>query len=201
VRGWLAAALAVGLVAQDIFFEPEVASEAAYWAWRIVPCALVLAALWWLARGSGGFRVGWRPQQGWGYWLRLSAAVLAIFTVGYLGFMLAIGGAGEARMPDARFVLQTGVYYPLVEEAIYRVALLTPLAPRIGKIATIAVGAVAFAALHVIRYDNPSPPNQLGGLFLCWAYLHSRSIAVPLAWHAAGNVILAYANVFAARMF
>lgn len=200
MRGWLAAALAVGLVAQDILFEPEVASEAAYWTWRIVPCALVLAALWLLARGHGGLDVGWRPRQGWRYWLRLSAIILGVFTVGYLGFVLALG-AGDAPMPDARFLVQTGVYYPLLEEAIYRVALLTPLVPRIGKVATILVGAVAFAALHVIRYDNPSPANQLGGLFLCWAYLHSRSIAVPLAWHAAGNVILAYANVFAARMF
>lgn len=205
-RGWLAAGLAVALVAADILVEPEYTTEARYWASRIVPCALVLAVLWLLARGQGGLGVGWRPRQGWAYWLRLSAIVLGVFAVGYLGFALAQRagwidlGQVPANLPEPRFLLQTGVYYPLLEEAIYRVALLTPLAPRIGKVATIVVGAAAFAALHVVRYDNPSPANQLGGLFLCWAYLHSRSIAVPLAWHAAGNVILAFANVAAARM-
>ena len=204
-RGWLGAALGVALVAVDILVEPEYTTVARYWASRIVPCAVVIAALWLLAR-PGGLGIRWRPVQGWGYWAWASAIILGAAAVVYLGGLFARHAGwidmryGGTALPERDRLLQTGVYAPLLEEAIYRVALLTPLAPRIGKVATIVVGAVVFALLH-IRYGVAGPANQLGGLFLCWAYLHSRSIAVPLAWHAGGNVILAYANVFAARMF
>jgi membrane protease YdiL (CAAX protease family) len=207
-RGWLAAGLAALLVAIDIGIDEITdvvwATELTFWVSRVVPTAIVLAALILLSRGGeGGLGVSWRPRQGWGYWLRLSGIVLGVAAVAYLGFALAHRagwlylGEPDTSPPGAWFLLQTGILYPVVEEAIYRVALLTPLAPRLGKVATIAIGAIAFALLHVIRYENPSPPNQLGGLFLCWAYLHSGSVAVPLAWHAVGNVILAYANVAA----
>jgi membrane protease YdiL (CAAX protease family) len=210
-RGWLAAGLAVLLVTADIAIDELTdvvwATELTYWVSRVVPTALVLAALLLLSRGGeGGLGVTWRPRQGWAYWVRLSAIVLGVAAVGYVAFVLAARagwidlGEPDRSMPGAWFFLQTGLLYPVVEEAIYRVAFLTPLAPRIGKAATIVIGAIAFALLHVIRYENPSPPNQLGGILLCWAYLHSGSVAVPLAWHAVGNVILAFANVAAAHL-
>jgi len=46
-----------------------------------------------------------------------------------------------------------------------------------------------------ILYGNPSPENLLGGFILCWAFLKSQTLVVPLLLHAGGNACAFLANV------
>src|SRR5439155_10185900 len=83
--------------------------------------------------------------------------------------------------------LRMCVFAPVLEEAVYRLALCVPLAVWLGPWRAIVVSGLAFAGLHV-AYGNPSPENLVGGLFLAWAYLKSESIVVPVVLHSLGNL-------------
>ena len=85
--------------------------------------------------------------------------------------------------------LRMCVFAPLLEEAIYRVALCVPLAATVGAGWAVAASGAAFGLLHAV-YGNPSPENVLGGFFLAWAYLRSGSACVPVLLHAAGNLLV-----------
>jgi len=79
------------------------------------------------------------------------------------------------------------VYAPITEEAIYRFALCTSMAALMGPRAAIVISGVMFAASHVLG-GNVGPDNQIAGFVLAWAFLKSGSLAVPLAFHALGNL-------------
>jgi membrane protease YdiL (CAAX protease family) len=86
------------------------------------------------------------------------------------------------------------VFAPVVEEAIYRLALCVPLAVWLGPWRAIVVSGLAFAGVHLLG-GNPSPENLVGGLFLAWAYLKSESIVVPVLLHSLGNLCALAAQV------
>jgi len=88
------------------------------------------------------------------------------------------------------------VYYPLVEELLYRVVLCAPLVALLGPWCAIVVSGVAFGALHVL-YDNPAPTNFVAGYILAWAYIRSDSILVPIVWHSLGNAAILVFQVVA----
>ena len=102
-----------------------------------------------------------------------------------VGWRLPIVSVALADIGPAFFHMC--VFAPLLEEAIYRIALCVPLASFDAKGAVVASGAV-FGLLHVV-YGNPSPENVLGGFFLAWAYLRSGSVCLPVLLHAAGNLL------------
>ena len=60
--------------------------------------------------------------------------------------------------------------------------------PALGERGMILFGGCVFAALHIF-HANPGPDDQLAGLMLEWAFLKSKTIIVPLAMHAAGNLV------------
>jgi membrane protease YdiL (CAAX protease family) len=134
------------------------------------------------------------PSQGWRWWVKVSLwiglAVAACFVVGVglwvlLGRDLPVYATPPSGIGLA--LLRMCVSAPVLEEAIYRLALCVPLVVWLGPWRTIMVSGLIFAGLHVAG-GNPSPENLVGGLFLAWAYLKSESIVVPVLLHGLGNL-------------
>jgi len=136
---------------------------------------------------SIGFRFA--PKQGWIYWLLASAAIGIVFLVVlFVIDRFSDGGTGLGQPQNftwRRFVLLCFMT-PLCEEVVYRMLLCPPLAAAIGFWGTVVVAGTIFALLHQIA-GVAAPDNQLGGLFLTWAFLKSETILVPLLLHSIGN--------------
>ncbi|MFO0909530.1 MAG: CPBP family intramembrane glutamic endopeptidase [Isosphaeraceae bacterium] len=157
---------------------------------------VVMATYVWLADGdlpSLGFCP---PEGGWLRWMRLAVwiGVLAGASVGAgvgcwlaLGWKLPVGSVAPGEIGSAFFRMCLAA--PLLEEGLYRFALCIPLVRWLGLWRTVAVSGVVFGVLHAF-YGNVSPENALGGFFLAWAFLRSGSIVVPVALHAAGNLLV-----------
>ena len=133
------------------------------------------------------------PLQGWMYW--------CWFT---LWFGLIIGFAGaictavwlfcgwplpiQRTPPSLMAFIHMCIDSPVSEEIIFRSLLTLAVLSALGERGTILFGGVIFALLHVV-HGNPGPDNQLAGFMLGWAFLKSKTILVPLAMHALGNLI------------
>jgi len=159
---------------------------------------LAVVALFALLRLTGGdldsVGLRLRPSQGWWWWVLVSLGIgvaVAVCLVVGLGLWVLTGHAlpvyttrpGEI----APAFLRMCVTAPVLEEAVYRLALCVPLAVCIGPWKTVVVSGLAFAAMHMIA-GIPSPENLVGGLFLAWAFLKSESIIVPVLLHSLGNL-------------
>ncbi len=185
-----------------IWFNHYPESGEGRWALAFAGCAIQLA----LARGNLDAIGLVEPIGGWRRWLRICGCLLAaVVVIGAMAF--AVWRAGDNPLPQHLIpmrslgtrIIPMCLLAPLLEEAIYRVALCVGVAALLGGRWAIVVSGIAFAVLHLV-YGNPSPENQLGGFFLAWAYIRSGSIYVPLILHSAGNglVLSAHlgANVF-----
>ena len=148
-----------------------------------------------------GFRIQAEPR--WSYWprtgVRLGLAVLGASLVVALGLWLVgslpplrsgFANAGEA-LP---FLWQGCLWAPIEEELLYRAALCAPLAVWLGPRITVLLGGLAFAVLH-LAYGNLGPNHLFAGFVLTWAYLRSGNLLVPIALHAAGNVLVLLLNL------
>jgi uncharacterized protein len=155
----------------------------------------------WLVQGdlaSVGFV---KPAQGFWYWCR--ATLLIGLMVGALLVTCAPAWVLSGReLPlysiDPQYLLEDllhmCVFAPVLEEAVYRLALCVPLCAAIGPTKTIVASGLVFGGLHV-AYGNPSPENLVGGLFLAWAYWKSGSILVPVAMHGFGNLVAVFGQL------
>ena len=188
------AACGVVLVGADLWLaakRPERLFQAAGYA---VFAALVLAAVYGWRRTALGAVV--RPIQGWGYWVRLVLVVGGIVVAWTVAVCVAGAAAGllpEMRRLEAQHVqpplLIMCVYSPLVEELVYRWVFCLAFVPLLKPRATIVLGGVLFAALHLV-YGSPAVDNAVAGFILVWAYLKSGSFLVPVGLHAAGNAFV-----------
>jgi uncharacterized protein len=161
---------------------------------RAALALVALAAGIWLVDGdlsSIGFRLA--PVQGWRYWAGATALLgLAVAVCLLMGWgICALTGYEPPIYTTAPREIGVGflekcIYYPVLEEVIYRLALCVPLVILIGPWRTIAVSGLVFAGLH-FAYGCPSPENLIGGFLLAWAYLKSESILIPLLLHSTGN--------------
>lgn len=167
--------------------------------WWLTTVALM--GLIWFNEGdlvSIGFR---GPQQGWMWWAK--SAIVAGMAIGIAGTiwwgvwnLLVVPPRFQLVRPRAivEEFLWMCILVPLQEELLYRLALCGTIAARFGPWAAIIGSNLAFAAAHIVT-GHASPENQLGGLILAWAYLHSESLLVPLALHSAGNACALCAQV------
>lgn len=167
------------------------------WAIALV----VLASHTWFVGGDLSSLGLCAPSDGWRPWIRLSV-FLGVIAIGCVSVLAGIWMASGWRLPVYSVAptdvvpafLRMCVFAPLLEETIYRLALCVPLVPLIGARWTIAISGVVFGLLHVVG-GNPSPENLLGGFILAWAYLRSGSLCVPIALHAAGNLLVLVGQV------
>ena len=158
----------------------------------------ILPALIWLLAFSD-----WRPRElglslvprpSWRYWAAAALAIGAFILVVAAGFLALrpeaiseVAWMGEVRTPvRGKLLWFSCVEAPLVEEGIYRLVFCCAALPLIGPRATIVVGGLLFAALHV-HYGKPGPDNVLAGFFFTWAFLKSETIVIPIVLHSLGN--------------
>jgi uncharacterized protein len=136
-----------------------------------------------------------RVEPSWRFWAVAAALIgLAVGLAG-AGYLLATGAYQRlsfnapdadtwlARVPDAC------IYAPVFEELVFRVALCAALVPWIGRWPTVIVSGAIFGLVHITN-GVAGPDNFIAGYFLAWAYLRSESLTVPIALHAAGNLII-----------
>ncbi|MEN6575176.1 MAG: CPBP family intramembrane glutamic endopeptidase [Phycisphaerales bacterium] len=142
------------------------------------------------------------PRKGFGYWGKATAVIGA----GLILFLCLVCVFYRVVHMPPRFVLAPEsalrilpgwcVYYPLLEELLYRLVLCAPLAALFGPWRAIVISGVVFGALHLL-YGNPAPTNLVAGYILAWAYIRSESIFVPIVWHSLGNAAILVFQVVA----
>jgi len=186
-KRWLFS-FALLILAQDLWL----AERGAAWGVRLAPALVFILAQWrWSGAGAAGLGLRVRPACGWVYWLKFGSLAGLVLGLCVVALQLAsspwkpqISSAGWGEQ-----MLQACLLAPVVEEALYRLALCSAAAAFLGKGGAVALSGASFAALHFV-YGNPGPENVLGGFVLAWAYLHSGSFLVPLLLHAGGNFLL-----------
>ena len=92
-----------------------------------------------------------------------------------------------ARLLDA--FLPACVNAPIIEETIYRLILCVPAVCLLRPAGAIVLSGAVFAAYHFTS-GVASPDNFVAGYILCWAYLKSGSLLVPMVLHALGNLCI-----------
>jgi uncharacterized protein len=204
----VAGALAFALLA----FELVAAWRGLWWStplWsRWISPGLVVAAL--LALGAGPRTLGlWGPlRPSLRFWLTGTLVIGAVFALLLVLVFLV------ARHFDAHWLTFPPGYHgeirgdrcfgaivlsPLIEEPIWRLALVPALVAAFGPGRTILIDGAGFAALHFAA-GVAGPDNFLGGYIFAWVYLRSGSIWLPLVLHATGNACFILGQSLAWRL-
>jgi uncharacterized protein len=195
-RGAIALALALALMAAEFLTEYLGAWPYQQRGSHLVVVLGVVLVMWRLAGRDAetlGLRMRIEPSPR--FWLSavaLCALAVAILAAGYL----LVSGKYQSltfNPPDAhtfkwRFP-DACIFYPVLEELLYRVILCSVLVAWIGKWPTVFVSGMIFGLVHVM-YGVAGPDNFVGGYFLAWAYLRSGSVTVPIAMHSGGNLLV-----------
>lgn len=166
------------------------------WGWPAVAwvCIVPYPFLRSIARAdhkSIGFRLPTKTE--WGRWSEF-ASVCAIALVIVVLFFRVLRNRGwfEVATPDVApelFVLNALIVAPLLEEMLFRALLCSVLRGFLGNWATILIGGAVFAGAHFI-YGTASLENFLAGYLLCYVFLRSSSLLVPVLMHSGGNAIM-----------
>lgn len=142
-----------------------------------------------------------KPAQGFRYWIKAGILIgIAVLGFSLLIFVLSRLIGHPIPLPKMNpnqaqsFFFIACVQAPLIEEFLYRLVLCVPFVAMAGSWFTIIISGCVFAALHFV-YGNPGPDNFIAGFFLCWAYLKSRSIIIPILFHSIGNAFVIAINL------
>jgi membrane protease YdiL (CAAX protease family) len=138
-------------------------------AYRMTLAIFAALCLLCLARGDrASIGLVLHPRKGFGYWWKATALI----GVGLVLFLCFIGVFYRVAHIPPRFVLAPEsalrilpgwcVYYPLLEEVLYRLVLCVPLVALLGPWYAIVISGVVFGALHCL-YGNPAPTNFVAG--------------------------------------
>jgi membrane protease YdiL (CAAX protease family) len=190
---------AIGLVvaAHDLGWLPRVPRWSAPWQ---IALALGAVALFAFAVRGDRDAIGARlsPLPSVRYWVRavlVLAAVFAVIVTAAAAIYLAAGIEVTRQPPPPAAVLWVSIVEaPLIEETIYRWALATGVAALGSRWLAVLVSGAAFGYIHVL-HGVAAANNIAAGFVFAWMYLRSGSIAVPIAFHALGNlavVVLTY---------
>lgn len=178
-------ALALLGVAADLVFNLRYPDYTSSWLRGLLPVALLALA---------GGQVRWRPHGGWRRWFRIS---LKFFLVALVFWVLLIAwsyldGDLDRPPPDRPTVfldyfLIMCVTAPVLEELVFRFLLCRGLTGILHPWLIVLASGILFGLLHAF-YGNLHANNLVAGFLLGWVYLASGSPAVPILWHAFGNL-------------
>jgi len=167
-----------------------------------VPSGSLLAGLGlivyvWAARGnpkSLGLRL--KPEQGWKYWIRVTALLISIFLACLiiLFIVLKVIHFTDARAISSlklfcNLLLFNSLINPVIEEIMTRLILCVPLSIFIGNTGAIIGSGLVFGGFHLASGYGVIP-TLLAGHLLAWAFLKSKSILVPIVLHSLGNTCI-----------
>jgi len=76
---------------------------------------------------------------------------------------------------------------PILEELIFRGFILDGLLKRYSPLKSILVSSLIFGLAHFNPWQFVT--GFLGGIFIGWVYLHTRSISVAIIMHASNNLL------------
>ena len=134
-----------------------------------------------------------RPIQGWSYWFRLALWFALLIGLVAIASWIVLKVNGwkvpiYKTSPSIDMLVFMCVDAPVSEEILFRSLLTLAILPALGEWGTILAGGFLFSLLHVL-HGNPGPDNQIAGFMLGWSFIKSKTILVPLAMHAGGNLI------------
>jgi membrane protease YdiL (CAAX protease family) len=175
---------------------------------------LVAAAI--IARSAGrsltsslGLRITGSDLAGLIYGVLLQIAVALVVTAPLITLFDAenaeqavgeIGEGAETGLDMALFVLAVVVVGPLVEEVLFRGALLRWLRAKVSSTWAIVISAAAFGSVHIM---DPGAAFAVPGLFviglvLAWTVVKRQGrIGMAIAIHAGVNLVGALVFIFA----
>jgi membrane protease YdiL (CAAX protease family) len=199
------AAAAVAVAAYDVFALDY--DDFLHPVRRSVPALIVVAALAAALAGRRAIGVRAAPAPSGWFWIKGTLGVTAVFAVivgGSFAIYVAQHGLAWPRdqpVPDvdAAYLRGALIEAPLVEELIYRWALVTALAAAGLRWTAVVISGALFGYLHV-RYGVAAPNNVAAGFVFAWMYLRSAHIGMPVVFHSVGNLAVAALNVAAYRL-
>jgi membrane protease YdiL (CAAX protease family) len=172
-------------------------------ATRLTGLGVALVALireTWMLRAPGTLPIARLVQRELQSKLRTSQlgvclAAGVLLAAAPIGWSIALGHATLTSDPQWRLASLIAVAATVVvkllwvffEELAFRAALITAVARRVGVPIAVVVSAVAFAAAHG-RDPLSSAVLVADGLGFSVAYVTTRSIQAPIAWHLGKNL-------------
>ena len=133
----------------------------------------------------------WLIHRGGAYVPRFLLATIAVLVSSHLAMRDPRGpdSLGWRRLPpDERRAWAWAI-------AITAAAVVVAIAvAAFGRVAAFAIGAAAFAYLHVL-YGNFDPSNAFGSVMLTLVFLRTGSVLLTIGLHAGGNAAIVAANL------
>jgi membrane protease YdiL (CAAX protease family) len=164
-------------------------------------CGLIVMGA---VRGWNWRELGFRgaPVDGWRFWLVVGAVVSGVLVLLMAGMVLLAKFTTHVPSPlaarpnviDLRTFLTLVVLAPVLEEILYRGLLCTAAEPVLGRRGAIVCSGLIFALAHLIA-NKLNLATLTAGFLLSWAFLRSRSLWIPLGFHAAGNLAVVAGHI------
>jgi membrane protease YdiL (CAAX protease family) len=200
-----AAALAIAIAGG--IFDATRATDVLALRWRGHLAGAALSTLL-LMRTAGwdlpSIGLTFEARPSWRYWKNVGVFTLVIVGCFVVGYVLATGALSNPdwlrsriEVVDASRLLELLLIAPVLEEIVYRLCVCAVLQQAFGRTIAILCSASVFMLIHFLR-GNLDVSNGLGGIVLAWAFLTSRTLAVPILFHAAGNLLVIALHILGA---
>jgi len=149
-----------------------------------------------------------RPEPSWQFWIKRATAVLfLVLALAWVELALVYRIGSEPwrarsllEMVDGARVVEVLVVAPVLEELVHRFLLCTILAGMFATMRAVVVSGLFFALIHFLR-GNLDVSNAVAGFLFAWAFLRSRSLIVPVLFHASGNLLALTFQIGLAQYF
>jgi membrane protease YdiL (CAAX protease family) len=135
------------------------------------------------------------PRPGWARWSKVGLWALAAVGVAVAIELLLLDlfgrpgwVAARLQIVDGARIVESLVFAPLLEEVVFRLAIGGVLADAFGTRTGVLGSFLVFAVIHSLR-GNLDVTNLFAGLLFGWVFLTSRSLVVPVIFHALGNLL------------
>lgn len=202
--GAVCASAAVAVAVVDLGLTPWFIDYDDVWP-RVAPALAAMVLLAVAIRDASGLGLRLVPLPSSRFWLRATIGIGLLFIV-IVGVAMGIyvglhGMAWPANVPEPTWgrIPRSCGHFPVVEELIYRWVLVTGLAALGLRWTAVLISGLAFGYLHV-RYHVAAANNVAAGFVFAWMYLRSGAIAMPVIFHALGNLLVIAANVVGYRI-